>query len=420
MTSTSTPNPYRTAQHQFDEAADILGLDERMRNLKMCEFEYIASFNFRVGGNWQRVTGYRVQHNTTMTPTKGGVRYHPDVNLDEVRALASWMTWKCALLDVPFGGAKGGISIDPSRLNDEELELLTRKYTRRMATVFDPQGDVPAPDLNTNERIMAWILDEYSKSQIKKDTVYEVVTGKPLDLGGSHGRKEATGRGVAHIGARAAADHGIDLQGAAVAVQGFGNVGSHASRYLAERGARIVAVSDVHGGVYDPQGLDVETLWEHAVVRRRPLSELGPGCRKVSNAELLELPVDLLIPAAMENQITRDNAPRLRARMIVEAANGPTTSDADHLLRERGIPVVPDILCNAGGVVVSYYEWQQNLNHETWSLETVNSGLMRQLDRAYEDTRDISRARKIDMRRAAMVLAIDRVARRTKMRGIFQ
>lgn len=412
-------NPYLTAQRQFDEAADLIGLDPRMRNLKLCEFEYIASFNFRVGGQWERVTGYRVQHNTTLTPTKGGVRYHPGVNLDEVRALASWMTWKCALLEVPFGGAKGGISIDPSRLNEEELELLTRKYTRRMATVFDPQGDVPAPDLNTNERIMAWILDEYSKSHIKKDTVYEVVTGKPIDLGGSLGRKEATGRGVAHVAARAAGDHDIDIRSAHVAIQGFGNVGSHAARYLAERGARVVAVSDVRGGVHDPAGLDVEALWKHAVVGRRPLSELGAG-RRIGNAELLELPVDILIPAALENQITAENAPRLKARMIVEAANGPTTSDADRHLRERGVVVVPDILCNAGGVVVSYYEWRQNLNHESWTLETVNGGLLRQLDRAYAETLETARSKEVDLRRAAMMLAVDRVARRTRLRGVFQ
>jgi glutamate dehydrogenase (NAD(P)+) len=330
------------------------------------------------------------------------------------------MTWKCALLDVPFGGAKGGISIDPRRLTEEELELLTRKYTRRMATVFDPQGDVPAPDLNTNERIMAWILDEYSKSSIKKESVYEVVTGKPIELGGSYGRKEATGRGVAHIAAKAAADHGIDIQKATIAIQGFGNVGSHAARYLSEAGARVVAVSDVGGGLYDPEGLDVQALWQHSAERRRPLSEIEGRAKKINNSELLELPVDILIPAALENQITAANASKLRARMIVEAANGPTTADADRLLRERGVIVVPDILCNAGGVVVSYYEWRQNLNHETWSLETVNNGLLRQLDRAYADMMEMARSRKVDLRRAAMMLAIDRVARRTRLRGVFQ
>ena len=419
MSARNHTNPYLTAQRQFDEAAELLNLDPRMRNLKLCEFEYIASFNFRVGGQWERITGYRVQHNTTLTPTKGGVRYHPDVNLDEVRALASWMTWKCALVEVPFGGAKGGISIDPARLNDEELELLTRKYTRRMTTVFDPQGDVPAPDLNTNERIMGWILDEYSKGHIKKETVYEVVTGKPLALGGSLGRKEATGRGVAHIAARAAADHGIDLHGATVAIQGFGNVGSHAALYLSGRGARVAAVSDVRGGVYAPEGLDVAALWKHAVEGHRPLSEFPAG-RKVDNAELLELPVDILIPAALENQITVENAPLLKARMIVEAANGPTTADADRLLRERKIVVVPDILCNAGGVIVSYYEWRQNLNHETWTLETVNASLQRQLDSAYGEMVTMARSRQIDLRRAAMMLAVDRVARRTRLRGVFQ
>jgi glutamate dehydrogenase (NAD(P)+) len=413
-------SPYLNAQRQFDEAADLLGLDERMRNLKLCEFEYIASFNFRIGGSWERVTGYRVQHNTTLTPTKGGVRYHPEVSLDEVRALASWMTWKCALVDVPFGGAKGGITIDPRRLSDEELELLTRKYTRRMATVFDPQGDVPAPDLNTNERIMAWILDEYSKSHIKKDTVYEVVTGKPIDLGGSHGRKEATGRGVAHIAARAAADHDLDLRTCRVAIQGFGNVGSHTARFMAEQGARVVAVSDVGGGVHDPEGLDVEALWRHAVVERRPLGELPGRFRRVSNAELLELPVEILIPAALENQITADNAGRVQARLVVEAANGPTTPDADELLRKRGAVLVPDIMANAGGVIVSYFEWRQNLNHETWTLETVNQGLLRTLDRGYTDMVQMASSRQIDLPRAAMMLAIDRVARRTKLRGVFQ
>ena len=367
----------------------------------------------RDDGSLDVVYGYRVQHNAARGPYKGGIRYHPDADLDEVRALASLMTWKTALVDVPFGGAKGGVQVDTEGMSTAELERLTRRYTDQIGHILGGTRDIPAPDMNTNAQTMSWILDQYGR---KHGHTNQIVTGKPVALGGSLGREEATGRGCVVVTDAALKDLGRDAEGATLAIQGFGNVGSWAARVAAERGYRIVAVSDVHGAVFRGDGLDVDTLLDH-------LDETGsvvdaPGSEPIRNDELLELDVDVLMPAALGGVITHENAERIRADVVIEAANHPVTPIADLHLHERGVIVVPDILANAGGVTVSYFEWVQNNQEIQWDLEDVNHRLEIKLDRAYQQCRDFQDAHDgINLREAAFALAVDRVVEAASLRG---
>ncbi|MAT92376.1 MAG: glutamate dehydrogenase [Halioglobus sp.] len=409
---------FNLAQNQFLHAAELMGLDENLRDrLLFPQRTMLVSFPCRRDqySEVETVFGYRVQHILTMGPTKGGIRYHEDVNLGEVSALAMWMTWKCALMHLPFGGAKGGVRIDPSKLSRPELQRLTRRYTLEIFDMIGPDRDIPAPDMGTNAQVMAWIMDTYSLQV--GHAVNEVVTGKPVVLGGAQGREEATGRGLIYL-VKEAADHlQLDLKGATAVVQGFGNVGRNAAIYLAEHGTRIVAVSDVSTGIYNPRGLNMVSLVEH-VEREGVLKGYSDG-EEISNAELLELDCDILIPAALQNQITEDNAARIKCRILAEGANGPTSMEADAILAERGIFVLPDILGNAGGVTVSYFEWVQNTQEFAWSLEETNERLHRMLTGAFQRTLQRSQRDGIDMRTAALMEGIARVAEAKLVRGIF-
>ncbi len=413
-------NPWEMALQQFDHAAQYLdlkeGIYEMMRHPKR---ELTVNFPVRMDDGSVRIfTGYRVHHSTVRGPTKGGIRYSPDVTLDEVRALAMWMTWKVAVANLPFGGAKGGVVCNPKELSQNELENLTRRYATEISILMSPDGDIPAPDMGTNPQVMAWIMDTYSMHRGHSEPA--VVTGKPVEIGGSLGRLEATGRGVRVIAEEAADYLGMELAGATVAVQGFGNVGSISARLLQDAGARVVAVSDSRGGIYDPNGLDIVQVIHH---KRETGSVVGFGnAEGVTNAELLELPVDILVPSAMEHQITEANAPYIQARLIVEGANGPTTPEADVILQERGCLVVPDILANAGGVTVSYFEWVQGLQFFFWSEEEINQRLRQVICKSFADVVEIMRlyeAEGIDMRTAAYILAISRVNQATLLRGIY-
>ena len=408
---------WAVAQRQFDIAADRLNLDPALRAvLREAERELIVSVPVRMDdGSVEVFRGYRVQHNLNRGPSKGGLRYHQDVNLNEVRALAMWMTWKCAVVGIPFGGGKGGVAVDPKQLSLRELEGLTRRFATNISVIIGPQSDIPAPDVNTNPQVMAWIMDTYSMHV--GYTVPGVVTGKPIALGGSEGRAEATGRGVVVTISEAARQTGLDIIGATVAIQGFGNAGSVAGTLLDSMGARVVAVSDSQGGIHAPDGLDIKAVkdWkaEHGTV-------VGfPGSENISNRELLELEVDVLIPAALENQITGDNAERIKARIVAEAANGPTTPEADEILHRKGVFMIPDILCNAGGVTVSYFEWVQDLNRDQWSEEVVNSKLTAIMVRSFGEVVAMAEREDVDMRTAAYLLAVDRVAKATALRGLY-
>jgi glutamate dehydrogenase (NAD(P)+) len=366
-------------------------------------------------GSVRVFTGYRVHHSTVLGPTKGGIRYHPDVTLTEVRALAMWMTWKCALMHLPYGGAKGGVTCDPSALSPGERERLTRRYATEISVLLGPDADIPAPDVGTNPQVMAWIMDTYSMH--RGHSVPAVVTGKPPSIGGSAGRREATGRGVTIVAREAAAFVGLPLAGARVVVQGFGNVGSVAACLLYDQGCRVVAVSDVYGGLYNPDGLNPYAVQEH--VRRTGRVQGFPHADAVTNQQLLELPCDILVPAAVEGQITADNAARVQARLIVEAANGPTTPDADEILADRGVLVVPDILANAGGVTVSYFEWVQDLQSFFWSGEEITRRLERVMVEAFHGVALLARTREVDLRTAALIYAIQRVADALLARGLY-
>jgi glutamate dehydrogenase (NAD(P)+) len=411
-------NPFDVAKEQIEIVADLLGLERGLRAvLKEPKRELIVHFPVkRDDGSLDVFTGYRVQYNMARGPCKGGIRYHPAVTLDEVRALAAWMTWKCAVVDIPYGGAKGGVVCDPGKLSHGEIERLTRRYTSEIAFVIGPEVDIPAPDVNTDGQTMAWIIDTYSMQ--KGYSVPGVVTGKPISLGGSEGRREATGRGVAVVVREAAKDHGLRMKGAAVAVQGFGNVGSAAADILHdEQGAKIVALSDVNGGIYRPEGLNPHAVEAH---RNKTGTVVGfPGSRSITNEELLELPVDVLVPAALESQITEKNADRIRAKIVGEGANGPTVPAADRVLFEKGVTVLPDVLANAGGVTVSYFEWSQNVQGYYWSLDEVNERLERVLVRSYREVSAIAKERRVHPRTAAYVLAIGRVVEAMRMRGIY-
>jgi glutamate dehydrogenase (NAD(P)+) len=410
-------DPWASAQRQFDIAADKLHLDPGLRTiLRETERELIVSVPVRMDdGSVQVFTGYRVQHNLGRGPSKGGLRYHQDVTLNEVRALAMWMTWKCAVVGIPFGGGKGGVRVDPKKLSMRELEGLTRRFTTEISVIIGPERDIPAPDVNTNAQTMAWIMDTYSMHV--GYTVPAVVTGKPISLGGSEGRNEATGRGGVVTIVEAARHLGLAMDGATVAIQGFGNAGATAAYLLEDLGVKVVAVSDSSGGIHRAQGLDIKAVrhWkaEHGTV-------VGfPGAEPISNEAILELPVDILAPAALESQITAANADRVRPRILAELANGPTTPDADVILARNKVLLIPDILCNAGGVTVSYFEWVQDLNRDQWSEPIVNAKLSEIMVRSFGEVLDMSLREDVDMRLAAYLLAVDRVASATALRGLY-
>ncbi|HLI48357.1 MAG TPA: Glu/Leu/Phe/Val dehydrogenase [Chthonomonas sp.] len=410
-------NPYENALHQLDIAARYLELDPGLHEiLKHPERELTVHFPVKMDDGSIRIfTGYRVQHNLARGPSKGGIRFSPKTDLDEVRALAMWMTWKCAIVNIPFGGAKGGVVCDPKTLSPGELERLTRRYTSEISIVIGPDTDIPAPDMGTNAQIMAWVMDTYSMSCGR--TVPAVVTGKPVSVGGSEGRNDATGRGIVVMAREALREYGRQLQGATVAIQGFGNVGSAAAKIFHQLGAKVVAVSDALGGIYNPNGLDIPALQECA--NRDGTLTTHTGGEKIGVKDLLELEVDVLVPAAVENQITTENAGRIRAKIVVEGANGPTTPAADRILNQRGIFLVPDVLANAGGVVVSYFEWVQDLQFFFWQEEEVNAKMEAIMERAYRDVRSMARREDVDMRLAAYLIGVRRVADATTTRGIY-
>jgi len=406
-----------TALAQFDAAADRLALDGGIRAmLRACKRELSVHFPVQMDdGGIQVFTGYRVQHNLARGPAKGGLRYNPNVDLDEVRALAMWMTWKSAVVNLPYGGAKGGVIVDPRTLSAGELENLTRRYATEISIIIGPEEDIPAPDMGTDGQIMAWIMDTISMH--RGHTTTGVVTGKPVSVGGTLGRLEATGRGLQYIVQEVARENGVDLAGATVAVQGFGNVGAVAAQLLGALGAKIVAVSDQSGGLHNGNGLDIGALLSYQK-DRAPLAQAHGGDH-VSNQDLLALNVDFLVPAALEGQLTAANASDVRARFIVEGANGPTTPEADAILAGKGVTVVPDILANAGGVIVSYFEWVQDLQFYFWEENEVNERLHRVITRAYTDVAATAKEHGISLREAAMVLAVGRVVEASRIRGIY-
>jgi glutamate dehydrogenase (NAD(P)+) len=411
------PNPYQVAVEQFMIAADKLHLDEGMKQiLSKPKRELTVNFPVRLdNGSYKVYTGYRVQHSLTRGPAKGGIRYHQDVSLDEVRALAMWMTWKCATVGIPYGGGKGGVIVDPRQLSQAELERLTRRFATEISPIIGPEIDIPAPDVNTNAQTMAWIMDTIS--MIRHYPIPGLITGKPIPIKGSLGRTEATARGLQYAVREAVKVKGVSLEGARVVVQGFGNVGGNSARLLAEDGAVIIGVSDVYGAIYSSKGIDPNAATDYALKNGR-LADF-PGTEPITNAELLELECDILVPAALESQITGQNAGRIKAKMIAEGANGPTTPEADLVLYDKGIMVIPDILANAGGVTVSYFEWAQNIQGYYWAEDEVNEKLERVMKQAFDDVYAISTGRKVDMRIGAYMLAISRVAEVTRLRGIF-
>ena len=410
-------NPFEIAREQLRRVAATFNIDENLVAV-LSECKKAVEVGIPVGmddGKVQVFRGYRVQHNIARGPAKGGIRYHPDVTLDEVKALAMWMTWKCALMGIPFGGAKGGVVCDPKRLSRGELERMTRRFTTEIINEIGPERDIPAPDVGTDARVMAWIFDTYSMN--KGHSVLGVVTGKPLTVGGSLGREEATARGSLYCIHDVAKKRNLSIQGLRVAIQGFGNVGAHLARLLANDGARVVAISDSSGGFHNPNGLDVAAALAH----KQETGTLA-GLRNaetVSNEELLLVDCDVLAPCALEQVITPDNADRIRAKVICEGANGPTTPGADEILEDRGILVLPDILANAGGVVVSYFEWVQGLQEYFWKEDEVNARLEEIVTRAFDATWDLAEARGIPMRLASYGLAVERVAEATTTRGIY-
>jgi len=410
-------NPFEVAVSQISAACDRLNIDNACRlRLEKCERELAVNFPVRMDDGTVKVfTGFRVQHNDTRGPAKGGIRYHPDVTLDETKALAIWMTLKAAVVNIPYGGAKGAVICNPKLMSQGELERLTRRYTSEISIVIGPERDIPAPDVGTNPQIMAWIMDTYSG--IKGYPVPSVVTGKPIEIGGSKGRFGATSRGCM-ISTRLAANHlGMNLNGATVAVQGLGNVGSGAAELLAREGCRVIAISDSKGAAYNPKGIDLESLLNY---KKETGSVMGfVDAETISNAELLVLPCDILVPAAIESQIVKANAADIKARIIVEGANGPTTPEADNILHNNGVFVIPDVLANTGGVIVSYLEWVQNIQSFFWSEAEVNNYLQQVIANAFAEVLSISQLEKVDMRTAAHMLAVGRVAQAMTLRGIY-
>jgi len=410
-------DPWKVALQQFATAADLLSLKRGVREfLGHPKRELTVNFPVQLEDGSVRVfTGYRVHHSTVLGPTKGGIRYHPDVTLNEIRALAMLMTWKCAVVGLPYGGAKGGVVVNPKELSQEELEHLTRRYATEITMLISPESDIPAPDVGTNPQVMAWIMDTYSMH--RGYSVPAVVTGKPISIGGSQGRIEATGRGVMIVAREAARHLGMPFQGARVAVQGFGNVGSIAAVLLREQGCRIVAVTDSRGGVSNEKGLDPAELLRH---KEQAGTVAGfRGGTPITNEDVLEVPCEILVPSALEGQITERNAGKVKARLIVEGANGPTTPEADAILQDRKVLVVPDILANAGGVTVSYFEWVQDLQSFFWSEEEINERLERIMVRSFREVLAVSQERQVEMRTAALVKAVQRVADALITRGIY-
>ena len=410
-------DPWQVALQQFDIAADKLHLDPNMRGiLRECQRELTVHFPVRMQDGVVKVfAGYRVQHNTSRGPGKGGIRYHPSVTLNEVKALAMWMTWKCAVVGIPYGGAKGGVVCDPKQMTAQQLETLTRRYTTEISLLIGPDRDIPAPDVGTNAQTMAWIMDTYSMHH--GHTIPAVVTGKPLAIGGSEGRNAATARGAVYTIIEAAKALEIDLEGARVVVQGYGNAGSFSAKLMAEIGATVIAVSDTSGGIHNAKGLDPVKV--DAFKRETGRVQGLPGADRVSNAELLEIECDILIPAAIENQIGAHNAPHIKAKIVAEAANGPTSPEADRILHDRGVFVIPDILCNAGGVTVSYFEWVQDLQNLFWREATINARLKEVMVKSFNEVLNMSRKHKVDMRTGAYMVAVNRVADATLTRGIY-
>ena len=408
---------YETALRQFDQAVQYLDLNPGIvKYLRMPKRELCVNFPVEMDDDSVRVfTGYRVHHSTAMGPTKGGIRYHPQTTLDEMRALAMWMTWKCAVVGIPYGGAKGGVICDPKTLSLRELENLTRRYATEISVLMNPQGDIPAPDVGTGEREMAWIMDTYSMHH--GFSVPAVVTGKPLAIGGSQGRAEATGRGVVVTTLEALKRKNLPIEGARIVVQGFGKVGAPAAYLAQERGAKVIAISDVDGGVYNPRGLDSQDV--RAYIATHKTLTGYPNGEAITNAELLELECDVLMPCALENQITATNAPRVKAQIIAEGANGPLTPEADEILLKKGVFVIPDVLCNAGGVTVSYFEWVQDLQSFFWGEDEINERLRSIMVRSFNQVMLVAHEKKLDMRTAAQVLAIQRVAEAMQLRGIY-
>ena len=413
----SEENPFEAMMSRFDFAAEKLSLDPGLyKILRHPEKQIIVSVPvLRDSGEVDVYTGYRVLYNTSRGPAKGGIRFDMNVSLDEVTALAAWMTWKCAVVNIPFGGAKGGVICDPTAMSAGELERMTRRYTSAIIETLGPDSDVPAPDVNTNERVMAWIMDTYSMHKLH--TVTAVVTGKPVSMGGSLGRREATGRGCMFSTREALKRLGMPMKGARIAVQGFGNVGSVAAQLLTEQGANIVAVSDKSGGIYNAAGLDLADVMKW--VKEKRLLGGYPKAEAVTNAQLLTLPCDVLLPAALENVITSKNAKDIQARVVVEGANGPTTANADRILEEKGIFVVPDILANAGGVTVSYFEWVQDRGGYFWDEDTVNQRLERIMTQSFDEVVGMAERHGVSNRIGAYMLAIERVAEVHRLRGLY-
>jgi len=415
--SSAALNPYVMAVQQFELAAEKLNLSEDMREiLRQPKRELSVNFPVRLdSGRIKTFTGYRVQHNVNRGPAKGGIRYSPDVTLDEVRALAMWMTWKCAVVGIPYGGAKGGVICDPKRMTPAELERMTRRYTTEISGIIGPHSDIPAPDVNTNSQVMAWMMDTYSMHA--GFSVPAVVTGKPLSIGGSEGRNDATATGVLFVTRQAAKRIGMPLKGAKVSIQGYGNAGSVAARLFHNEGAKIVAVSDTQGGIYNESGLDPSAVLRH---KQENGTVVGfPQAQQVRVQDVLELPCDILIPAATEGVITVKNAERVQARIVAEAANGPTTPEADLILFKRNCLVIPDILANAGGVTVSYFEWVQDLQSFFWGVEEIVQKLEIIMNRAFTSVAEKADQHSCDLRLAANMLAISRVAEATQIRGIY-
>ena len=410
-------NIWEMAQKQLDDVAEYMNLEPWIhRKLRECRKALIVSIPVRMGdGRVEVYEGYRVQHNTTRGPGKGGIRYHPDVTLDEVKALAMWMTWKCAIVNLPYGGAKGGIKCNPKEMSSEEIERLTRRYTSEIINFIGPEQDIPAPDVYTNPTIMAWIMDTYSVD--RGHAVPGVVTGKPVELGGSWGRNEATGRGVYFSVLNALKYLGMYPEGTHVTVQGFGNAGSIAARLLYEEGCKIIAVSDSKGGIYNSSGIEINELMR---LKKKTGSVINykEGDR-ITNEELLTLPTDVLLPAALENQITENNAEKIKAKIIAEAANGPTTPEADKILEDNKVLIIPDIIANAGGVTVSYFEWVQALQAFFWSEREVNLKLRDKMEKSFWEVIKVRDEKKVGMRTAAYILGVGRVAQATRLRGLY-